>query len=192
VKIGRKFLKCPAPLSNLLAVAAVLCTKLPEKALVISNGTPTNYFAMKTRLLSEITLAVLPFQALPGNDRIDTIAFGFTDDLIANFSRFNGISVISRFSTQHIRDAADVEAISRLGADYVVAGSLRSRADRLRIGVQLIRCPDFAVVFAQQYDETPGAVFETQDDIIQQIVCTTSQKEHWKATWKPGTTSRLP
>lgn len=130
---------------------------------------------MNTRRLSEITLAVLPFQVLSDQDVINPNAFGFTDDLISNFSRFNGLSVISKLSTQHIRDTADVEAISRLGADYVVAGTFRTRADRLRIGVQLIRCPDFAVVFAHQYDETLDAVFETQDEIVQQIVGTLQQ-----------------
>lgn len=118
----------------------------------------------------ETTIAVLPFRFLGDTMRMSPIINGFTEDLIINFSKFIGLSVISQYSTQHIADAADTGAISRLGADYIITGTFRALGDNFRIGVQLIRTRDDKVVFASNHDETLEAILNTQDAITQQMV----------------------
>jgi TolB-like protein/Tfp pilus assembly protein PilF len=118
----------------------------------------------------ETTIAVLPFRFLGDAHRMSPIINGFTEDLIINFSKFIGLSVISQYSTQYIADATDIGAISRLGADYIITGTFRSLGDNFRIGVQLIRTRDNKVVFAGNHDETLEAILSTQDTITQQMV----------------------
>ncbi|WP_425237280.1 hypothetical protein [Ulvibacterium sp.] len=118
----------------------------------------------------ETTIAVLPFRFLGDTMRMNPIIKGFTEDLIINFSKFIGLSVISQYSTQYIADAADTGAISRLGADYIITGTFRALGDNFRIGVQLIRTRDDKVVFAGNHDETLEAILSTQDAITQQMV----------------------
>lgn len=118
----------------------------------------------------EITIAVLPFRVLSKDQALSPVIMGFTEDLIVNFSKFIGLSVVSQYSTQHIQDITDAKMIGLLGADYIITGSFRSIGDGLRIGVQLIRVKDQKVVFAGNHDESLDAVLNAQDTITQQIV----------------------
>ncbi len=104
---------------------------------------------------------------------------GFTEDLIINFSKFNGLSVISQYSTLGISDISDTESISKLGADYLITGSFRPLEKGYRIGVQLIRNKDNRVVFAGNHDEALETVLNAQDTITQQMVNVLQQQiEH--------------
>ncbi|WP_422079904.1 tetratricopeptide repeat protein [Ulvibacterium sp.] len=118
----------------------------------------------------ETTIAVLPFRFLGDAEHMSPVINGLTEDLIINFSKFIGLSVISQYSTQHIADATDIGAISRLGADYIITGTFRPLGDNFRIGVQLIRTRDNTVVFAGNHDETLESILSTQDAITQQMV----------------------
>ncbi|RIV45900.1 tetratricopeptide repeat protein [Flagellimonas pelagia] len=118
----------------------------------------------------ETTIAVLPFQILGDSESISPIIKGFTEDLIINFSKYIGLSVISQYSTQHISDTSDTESMTRLGADYLITGSFRPTDKGFRIGVQLIRTRDHKIVFAGNHDETLETVLKMQDTITQQMV----------------------
>ncbi len=130
----------------------------------------------QNNLNNEITVAVLPFRMLSNREELSPIPMALTEDLIINFSKFLGLSVISQYSTQHINDLSDDEAIAKLGADYLVKGSLRTMDDIIRIGIQLIRYKDRKVVFAANYEESLDSIFSTQDQIIQQIVSALQQQ----------------
>jgi len=118
----------------------------------------------------ETTIAVLPFRFLGDAQHMNPIINGFTEDLIINFSKFIGLSVISQYSTQHLTDDRDKNVISQLGADYIITGTFRPLGDHYRIGVQLIRTRDDTVVFAGNHDETSESLLHTQDAITQQMV----------------------
>jgi TolB-like protein len=118
----------------------------------------------------ETTIAVLPFQIIGRTENISPIIRGFTDDLIVNFSKFIGLSVISQYSSLGIKDIYDAKSIAQLGADYLITGSFRSTETGFRINVQLIRTKDNKVIFAGNHDETLETLLNTQDTITQQIV----------------------
>ncbi len=118
----------------------------------------------------ETTIAVLPFKIIGDAVHMSPIILGFTEDLIINFSKFIGLSVISQYSTQNISDVSEKESVAQLGADYIITGSFRSFRDNFRIGVQLIRTRDNKVIFAGNHDETLESILSTQDTITQQMV----------------------
>lgn len=127
----------------------------------------------------ETTIAVLPFQIIGAEDSMSPIIKGFTEDLIINFSKFIGLSVISQYSTLGISDIADTESIEKLGADYIITGSFRPISEGYRIGVQLIRTKDNRVVFAGNHDEAMETILNAQDTITQQMVNVLQQQiEH--------------
>ena len=117
-----------------------------------------------------ITIAVLPFQVNCQDKRISNLFLGFTEDLIANFSKFIGLSVISSYSTFSIKDISDKEEIDKLGADFLVLGTARCMNEDIRISIQLIKSEDRSLVFADKHNETIDSLLEAQDSIIQQIV----------------------
>lgn len=125
---------------------------------------------MATQGKKEITIAVLPFKVLTDIEKLNPIMLGFTEDLITNFSRFAGLSVISHFSTRHIQDLSNQNDIKQLGADYIVTGSFRSQGEKIRFSIQLINTDDNNVVFAGHHIETPESIFLAEDAVTHQIV----------------------
>jgi len=127
----------------------------------------------------ETTIAVLPFQIIGQEHSMSPIIKGFTEDLIINFSKFIGLSVISQYSTLDISDISDTESITKLGADYIITGSFRPISEGYRIGVQLIRTKDNRIVFAGNHDEAMETILNAQDTITQQMVNVLQQQiEH--------------
>ena len=101
---------------------------------------------------------------------------GFTEDLIANFSKFSGLFVISHFSTSRIKDVSNRAELKALGADFFLFGSVRQTWDKLRISIQLLRADDQSVVFANHHDHGIEDLMEAQDEIIQQLVAVLREK----------------
>ncbi|WP_370477793.1 tetratricopeptide repeat protein [Tamlana flava] len=123
-----------------------------------------------------ITIAVLPFQVISDEARIKNLFRGFTEDLINNFSKFIGLSVISHISTFHIKDISEKDKINQLRADFLITGSVRHLNETLRISIQLIKTEDKSVIFAGQHNETLNSLLEFQDSIINQIVSVLQEK----------------
>ncbi len=123
-----------------------------------------------------ITIAILPLQVITEEDRIKSLFYGFTEDLITNFSKFIGLSVISSYSTHQIKDLSNQSEIDQLSADYLVFGRVRHLNDVLRISIQLVKSEDNSLVFGGQHDETLSSLLEAQDAIIQQIVSVLQEK----------------
>ncbi|WP_242131444.1 tetratricopeptide repeat protein [Aestuariivivens marinum] len=123
-----------------------------------------------------ITIAVLPFQITSSDNRIKQLFLGFVEDLITHFSKFIGLSVISSYSTLRIKDISNQKEINKLGADFLIHGTVRNLKNTLRISIQLIKAKDHSLVYGNQYNETLDSLLETQDDIIQQIVTVLQEK----------------
>jgi TolB-like protein/Tfp pilus assembly protein PilF len=117
-----------------------------------------------------VKIAVLPFQILGGDEQLEVLMTGFSDDLITNLSKFVGLSVISRLSTAHIKDFGSREAIEKLRVGYLVTGSTRKHQEELHITVKLIRADDFSVVFAEKHTIQYSKLLEIQDTLLERIV----------------------
>ncbi|MEM9647472.1 MAG: hypothetical protein AAF969_03260 [Bacteroidota bacterium] len=120
---------------------------------------------------STTTVAVLPFQMLGEVNDLSPIIMGFTEDLIVNFSKFIGLSVISQYSSQGITNTSDTTAISQLGTDYIITGSFRPlEKNHFRIGIKLVRTRDNRIIFAGNHDESLETMLNTQNTVTEQIV----------------------
>lgn len=115
------------------------------------------------------SIAVLPFE---NTGYAGWFADGMVDEIITGLSRIKWLFVIARNSSFVYRGrAADVKQVGRdLGVRYVLEGSVRRKADRVRINVQLIDAGTGAHVWAERYDRTFGDVFALQDEIALAVV----------------------
>ncbi|MGR3717307.1 MAG: adenylate/guanylate cyclase domain-containing protein, partial [Thermohalobaculum sp.] len=86
------------------------------------------------------TIAVLPFANMSGDAEQEFFVDGLTEDIITELSRRHELFVISRNSSFVYKgQAVNIrEVAEKLGAQYLVEGSVRKAGDRLRITVQLI------------------------------------------------------
>ena len=121
--------------------------------------------------------AVLPFTNM-GGDENDYFCDGLTEDIITELSRFSGFLVIARNSTFTYKGrAVDVKHVGReLGVRYVLEGSVRRDADRVRINAQLIDAVRGHHVWAERYDRRFTDIFRVQDEITQAVVASTESQ----------------
>ena len=120
------------------------------------------------------SIAVLPFQNLSGDPEQDYFADGMVDDIITGLSRIKWLFVIARNTTFTYKGrAVDVKQVGReLGVRYVLEGSVRKAADRVRVTGQLIDAETGAHVWAERYDRRADDIFALQDDITLSVVGT--------------------
>jgi TolB-like protein/Tfp pilus assembly protein PilF len=118
-------------------------------------------------------LAVLPFENLTGDAAQDYFSDGLTEEMIAQLGRLDPqhLGVIARTSVMHYKHGQQqLDQISReLGVQYVLEGSVRRDADKVRISAQLVQMKDQTHVWVRQYDRDLGHLLVLQGEIAQEI-----------------------
>jgi adenylate cyclase len=117
-------------------------------------------------------VAVLPFTNMSGDHGQDYFSDGLSEDIITELARFREVHVLARNTTfQYKGQSVDVPAVGRkLGAQYVLEGSVRRAENQLRISVQLIDVASGGHIWAERFDRRPEDVFAVQDEVTRQIV----------------------
>jgi adenylate cyclase len=118
------------------------------------------------------SLAVLPFVNMSGDPEQEFFTDGLTEDILTELSRFRELTVISRTSSFVYKGKpVSVPDVAReLGVEYVVEGSVRKAADRVRVTVQLIDGATNRHLWAERYDRRLEDIFAIQDEITSAIV----------------------
>lgn len=118
------------------------------------------------------SIAVMPFDDLGGEPGQKCFTDGVVEDIITELSRFRSLFVIARNSSFSYRgQAVDVRRIaSALGVRYVVEGSIRAAADRIRVTAQLIDATTGVHLWAERYDRAPEGMFAMQEELALAIV----------------------
>jgi len=131
----------------------VLATGVPERASPAPSEMPS--------------IAVLPFTNISGDPEQELFADGLVEDIITTLSKLAGLRVIARNSSFVYKGrAVDVrEAANQLGVRYVLEGSVRKSANRIRINAQLIDAGSGSHVWAERYDRAVDDIFAVQDEI---------------------------
>ncbi len=123
------------------------------------------------RLPDKPSIAVLPFLHLAGDASREFFTDGITEDITTELSRFRALFVISRQSSFTYKGrTVDVRTVAReLGVRYVVEGSVRITARKLRVTAQLIDAISAEHVWAEKYDGEIEELFNIQDDMVGRI-----------------------
>jgi TolB-like protein/class 3 adenylate cyclase len=118
------------------------------------------------------SIAVLPFVNMSGDREQEYFADGVTEDIITALSHYRWFFVIARNSTFAYKGRAlDVKQIAReLGVRYVLEGSVRRSASRVRATAQLVDAETGTHLWAERFDRDFSDVFALQDEITQSVV----------------------
>jgi adenylate cyclase len=118
------------------------------------------------------SIAVLPFTNMSGDPEQEYFADGIVEDIITALSRFRTLFVIARNSSFTYRGkATNIQQIGReLGVRYVLEGSVRKSAGRVRITGQLIESETGSHLWADRFDGKLEDVFELQDQVTAGVV----------------------
>jgi TolB-like protein/class 3 adenylate cyclase len=118
------------------------------------------------------SIAVLPFQNMSGDPEQEYFADGIVEDIITALSRTKALFVIARNSSFTFKGrAVDVRDVGRqLGVRYVLEGSVRKSANRVRITAQLVDASSGSHMWADRFEGSLESVFDLQDDVASRVV----------------------
>jgi TolB-like protein/Tfp pilus assembly protein PilF len=124
------------------------------------------------------SIAVLPFVNMSGDVEQDYFADGMVEDIITAVSHIRWLFVIARNSSFAYKGRSiDVTQIGReLGVRYVLEGSVRKAANRVRITGQLVDAETGGHLWAERYEGALDNVFELQDRITGSVVGALAQE----------------
>jgi TolB-like protein/DNA-binding winged helix-turn-helix (wHTH) protein len=156
----------------LAALAAlIVLTVIVGRYLINTSSTPGSAITARGIPAERASIAVLPLLSLSDPARDDYFADGLTEDIISALGRFSEIAVRSRGAVLPYKGTTTrPEEIGRdLAVRYVLEGSVRRSAERIRISVQLTDTSSGVLLWSQQYDTEPKDIFAVQDDITRRI-----------------------
>lgn len=118
------------------------------------------------------SIIVLPFDDLSGDAAQGYLADGMCEEITAALARIPALFVIARNTAFTYKGTRlDVrELAGQLGVRYVLAGSIRSGAARIRVTAQLIEAAGRESLWSERYDRPLDDIFAVQDEIAGQIV----------------------
>ncbi len=129
-----------------------------------SGGTPSAAATQKT-------IAVLYFENQSGAKEDEYFRDGITEDIVTELSKINQLQTFPRSEMLAFRDKSvtALQVGQKLGAAYVLEGSIRRAGNRLRVTTQLIETLTRHSVWAERYDRQLDDIFAIQEEIARSI-----------------------
>jgi TolB-like protein/Flp pilus assembly protein TadD len=119
----------------------------------------------------EKSIAVLPFENLSDDQQNMHFADGIQDDILSSLAKVADLKVISRTSVRQYRGGTrNLREIGEaLGVAYVMEGTVRREANRVRINAQLIDARTDLHVWNDTYDREITDLFALQTELARRI-----------------------
>jgi len=145
-----------------LALASFVAVRIWEPDLEAEvAGTPVD----------QHTVAVLPFRSLSPAPQDAFLAEGLPEIVLDRLAKLRGLTVIARYSAFRANaESRDARVLGkRLGAAYLVDGSLQRDGDRLRVTVRLVDSRRDTQLWSQTFERPAADFFSLQDAIANEV-----------------------
>ena len=164
------------PRKGLRFVGSVLEAQQAAGAAVANN--PVEPPIPTLTLPDKPSIAILPFTNLSSDPDQDYFADGMVDEITTALSRFKSLFVVaSNSSFAYKGKAVDIKQVGReLGVRYVLEGSVRKAAGKVRIIGQLIDAATGVHLWADQFEGDLGDIFALQDRMTESVVSVIAPK----------------
>jgi TolB-like protein len=129
-------------------------------------------------IVSQKSIAVLPFENLSEEKANAYFAEGVQDEILTRLSSVRDLKVISRTSTAKYQSKPDnlKKVANELGVATLLEGAVQKSGDKVRINVQLIDAHTDSHLWAKTYDRDFKDVFVVQSTVAQEIADTLQAK----------------
>lgn len=165
----RQYERCRTALETELGVPPSEDTELLRRRI---RARPRSFVEEGTDAGAPPAVAVLPFANLSEDPAQNYFAQGFTEDVVRELSRFRSFRVLaahSSFAAAGDPGVSPREIGERLGARYLLSGSVRRAARSIRVGAELVDAKPGHHLWAHRYDVPFEAIFEAQDEIARSV-----------------------
>jgi transcriptional activator of cad operon len=163
------------------AAGAAICLALVATLLFYGKFADKNHSASPaTAPQPQKSIAVLPFLDLTDKMNQEPFADGMTEELIDKLSKIPGLRVPPPTSSFYFKgklwprshgtpQMTIADIAKQLGVAYVLDGSIRKSAARVRVDARLIRADNGYVVWSETYDRPFDDILMVQDDIAGEV-----------------------
>ncbi|MFB9266442.1 winged helix-turn-helix domain-containing tetratricopeptide repeat protein [Bradyrhizobium erythrophlei] len=143
-----------------------------REAREVADPNPGDAPASAPALPDKPSIAVLPFENMSGDPDQEYFADGMVEEITTALSRFKWLFVIARNSSFTFKGRAiDIKEVGRrLGVRYVLEGSVRKAAGKVRITGQLIDAVSGAHIWADRFERDLTDIFALQDEVTVAVV----------------------
>ncbi len=123
------------------------------------------------RPVPEKSIAVLPFENLSDDQQNTYLADGIQDDILSNLAKVADLKVISRTSVRQYRSGTrNIREIGEaLGVAYILEGTVRRDASRVRINAQFIDARTDLHIWSDTFDREMTDLFALQTELARRI-----------------------
>ncbi len=124
-------------------------------------------------VISELSIAVLPFVNAGGDPEQRYFSDGLTADIVTELSRYGELAVMAcRSGPCEGSDVDPRDVGAAIGVRYILQGRVQSTSQRIRASVQLSDCRDGRTVWGDNYERkrTARDLFDLQDDVTRRVV----------------------
>jgi len=142
----------------LLVIAMLIVGRLP-------------FYRQTGELISQKSIAVLPFENLSEDKANAYFAVGIQDEILTRLSKIADLKVISRTSTQHYKSAPEnlPEIARQLGVAHILEGTVQKSGDAVRVNVQLIKAANDSHLWADTFDRKLIDIFSVETEVAKSI-----------------------
>ena len=128
--------------------------------------------AVPQNLAGRPSVAVLPFKDLSTDRGQEYFSDGITEDIITALGRFSSLLVVAKSASFALKGQtmSPAEIGRRLDAHYLLDGSIRRTAERVRVNAELTEAATGRHVWSETYDGEAKDIFAVQDDIARRVV----------------------
>jgi len=142
----------------LLVIAMLIVGRLP-------------FYRQTGELISQKSIAVLPFENLSEDKANAYFADGIQDEILTRLSKIADLKVISRTSTQHYKSAPEnlPEIARQLGVAHILEGRVQKNGDAVRVNVQLIKAANDSHLWADTFDRKLTDIFSVESEVSKAI-----------------------
>jgi len=128
--------------------------------------------ARSTSIVSEKSIAVLPFENLSRDPDNAYFADGIQEEVLTRLAKIADLKVISRASTQQYQNNPGnvAEIAKQLGVANILEGSVQKAADQVRVNVHLVNAQTGSQLWAETYDRKLSDIFVIESEIAKGIV----------------------
>ena len=155
-------------LALLLAIGGGLLWRFAPAASPATGAAPmaTATKAAATAIPAK-SIAVLPFENLSADKDNAYFVSGMQDMILTSLSKFDGLKVISRTSTEKYASRPEnlKQVATELGAAHVLEGSVQRAGERVLINLQLIDARSDTHLWAESYERQVADVFSVEREV---------------------------
>ncbi len=164
LKKRRSYVRWGAIVAGLILCLAILAT------LVFS----LRRAAPLREVVSEKSIAVLPFVNMSADKNDEYLSDGMTEELLNDLSQVRGLRVPGRSSSFAFKGKDEEDIFRKVGAELhvktVLEGSVRKAGDKLRITAQFINVADGYHLWSETYDRDMKDILAVESDVARRVV----------------------